>query len=97
LENNYENCIRSLYAGLLRMHVAGADHAVSGDEDFLYFVRPVAGAAKECDMRILMAGIMLLWLATLSSCVSINETDPDSPLPSNRPAGWESTTLGVPI
>ena len=48
-------------------------------------------------MRILVTGILFLLLALLVSCVSIDETDPDSPLPANRPANWEGTSLGVPI
>lgn len=48
-------------------------------------------------MRILLTGIILLCLATLISCVSVNETDPNSPLPANRPAGWEDKIIGVPI
>ena len=32
-----------------------------------------------------------------SGCVSIDETDPNSTLPSNRPASWEGKSLGVPL
>lgn len=44
---------------------------------------------------ILLISIFLLGL--LASCVSIDQTDPNSALPSNRPATWEGRTIGAPL
>lgn len=44
-------------------------------------------------MILLLLGITLL----LFSCVSMNASDPNSTLPSNRPANWENQSLGVPL
>jgi len=48
-------------------------------------------------MRVLITGLLLCLLALQFSCVSIDETDPNSSLPSNRPASWEGQSLGVPM
>jgi hypothetical protein len=41
--------------------------------------------------------LLFCGLVLFLGCVSINETDPNSTLPSNRPASWEGKTLGVPL
>jgi len=40
---------------------------------------------------------LLCAVLLLGACVSIVETDPNSTLPSNRPASWEGQSLGVPL
>ncbi len=48
-------------------------------------------------MRVVIAGLLLFLLALQFSCISIAETDPNSSLPSNRPASWEGKSFGVPM
>ena len=48
-------------------------------------------------MRRLMILVLLGGTMLLFSCVSMNVSDPNSTLPSNRPASWENQSLGVPL
>ncbi len=48
-------------------------------------------------MTRLLIFLAICWVVLSSGCVSIDETDPNSALPSNRPASWEGKTLGVPL
>lgn len=47
-------------------------------------------------MRLLFL-LFFFGVVLFSGCVSIDETDPNSALPSNRPASWEGKSLGVPL
>ena len=48
-------------------------------------------------MSRLLFTILCLAILILSSCVSVDARDPNSTLPSNRPASWEGQSLGVPL
>jgi len=44
----------------------------------------------------LTLALLTIMLGLLAGCVGI-QSDPNSDLPNNAPAGWEGKTLGLPV